>query len=84
MSADGKSVILFAVNDRAEPIERPLDFSAFGSEGQAIEVWTLADTRQAGEPDAPTPSPIPTASSLSARPSRRHRPASAIISRDSP
>ncbi len=52
MSADGKSVILFAVNDRAEPIERPLDFSAFGREGQAIEVWTLADTRQAGEPDA--------------------------------
>jgi alpha-L-arabinofuranosidase len=52
MAADGQSVILFAVNDRPEPIERPLDFSAFGRDGQALEVWTLADTRQAGEPDA--------------------------------
>ena len=52
MAADGKSVILFAVNDQREAIERPLDFSAFGRDGQTLEVWTLADTRDAGEPDA--------------------------------
>jgi alpha-N-arabinofuranosidase len=52
LSADGKSVILFAVNDQREAVERPLDFSAFGRDGQAFEVWTLADTRKAGEPDA--------------------------------
>lgn len=52
MAADGKSVVLFAVNDQREAIERPLDFSAFGREGQTVEVWTLADTRSAGEPDA--------------------------------
>jgi alpha-L-arabinofuranosidase len=51
MAADGKSVVLFAVNDHPEAIERPLDFSAFGRDGQALEVWTLADTRDAGEPD---------------------------------
>jgi alpha-N-arabinofuranosidase len=52
MAADGKSVILFAVNDPRESIERPLDFSAFAGEGQTLEVWTLTDTRHAGEPDA--------------------------------
>jgi alpha-N-arabinofuranosidase len=52
LSADGKSVILFAVNDQRASIERPLDFSAFGRGGQTLEVWTLADTRHAGEPDA--------------------------------
>ncbi len=52
LSADGKSVVLFAVNDQREAIERPLDFSAFGRDGQAFDVWTLADTRKAGEPDA--------------------------------
>ena len=40
-----------AVNDQLESIERPLDFSAFGRDGQALEVWTLTDTRHAGEPD---------------------------------
>jgi alpha-N-arabinofuranosidase len=51
ISADGRSVILFAVNDGPEPIERPLDFSAFGRDAQSIDIWTLADTRHAGEPD---------------------------------
>ncbi len=32
MAADGKSVVVFAVNDQRESIERPLDFSAFGLE----------------------------------------------------
>ena len=44
-------MVLFAVNDGLEPISRPLDFSAFGSKGQDLEVWTLADRKQAGEPD---------------------------------
>jgi alpha-N-arabinofuranosidase len=52
MSSDGKSVILFAVNDQRDPIERPIDFSAFGPAGQTLDVWTLSDTRHAGEPDA--------------------------------
>ena len=47
LSADGKSVVLLAVNDRLEPVSRPLDFSAFGRDGQTLEVWTLADTRRA-------------------------------------
>jgi alpha-L-arabinofuranosidase len=51
MAADGKSVMLFAVNDGREPIERPLDFSAFGQNGQTLEILTLTDTRHAGEPD---------------------------------
>jgi alpha-L-arabinofuranosidase len=51
MAPDGKSVVLFAINDQREPIERPLDFSAFGRDAQTLEVWTLADTRHAGEPD---------------------------------
>ncbi len=51
LSADGKSVVLLAVNDRLEPVSRPLDFSAFGRDGQTLEVWTLADTKHAGEPD---------------------------------
>ncbi len=51
LSADGKAVILLAVNDRLEAVTRPLDFSAFGPDGQTLEVWTLADTKHAGEPD---------------------------------
>jgi alpha-N-arabinofuranosidase len=51
LAADGKSVVLLAVNDRLEPVSRPLDFSAFGHDGQNLESWTLADTRRAGEPD---------------------------------
>jgi alpha-N-arabinofuranosidase len=52
LTPDGKAVVLLAVNDRREPVARPLDFSAFGRDGQTLEVWTLADSRRAGEPDA--------------------------------
>jgi alpha-L-arabinofuranosidase len=52
LSPDGTAVILLAVNDSLEPVTRPLDFSAFGHAGQDIEIWTLTDTKQAGEPDA--------------------------------
>ncbi len=41
LSSDGKAIILLAVNDRFEAITRPLDFSAFGHDGQTLEVWTL-------------------------------------------
>jgi alpha-L-arabinofuranosidase len=51
LGADGREVILFAVNDTLQPITRPLDFSAFGAEGRTVQVVTLADRDQAGEPD---------------------------------
>ena len=44
-------MFLFAINDGLESISRPLDFTAFGSKGPELEVWTLADRKQAGEPD---------------------------------
>jgi alpha-L-arabinofuranosidase len=56
LSPRGEFVILTAVNDTSHPISRPLDFSAYAEAGQRelppVEVWTLADTRNAGEPDA--------------------------------
>jgi alpha-N-arabinofuranosidase len=54
-SARGDAVILIAVNDTLRPVSRPLDFSAYVRAGlgalPAVEVWTLADTQEAGEPD---------------------------------
>ena len=48
-------MIVFAVNDTAQSIARPLDFRAFapGQPGQAksFEVWTLGDGKDALEPD---------------------------------
>lgn len=51
LSADGKMVILFAVNDGLNAVTRQVDLSAFGDEGQEVEIWTLADRKNAGEPD---------------------------------
>jgi alpha-N-arabinofuranosidase len=51
LSPRGDEVVLFAVNDSLEPLTRPLDFSAFGADGQNLETWTVADSREAGEPD---------------------------------
>jgi alpha-N-arabinofuranosidase len=51
LSAGGDALILFAVNDTLRDVTRPLDFSAFGSKGQELEVWTLTDRQRAGEPD---------------------------------
>jgi alpha-L-arabinofuranosidase len=51
LSPRGDCVIVFAVNDTFTDIRRPLDFSASGSNGQDVAVWTLADRQQAGEPD---------------------------------
>ena len=51
LSSDGKSITLFAVNSGDRSVSRPLDLSAFGTTGQSVEVWTLADSQRAGEPD---------------------------------
>ncbi len=51
LTAREDAVVLFAVTDSLEVVSRPLDFSAFSSKGQELEVWTLADRKQAGEPD---------------------------------
>ncbi len=51
LSTAGHELTLFAVNDTLADITRPLDFTAFGSKGQMLSVWTLADRARAGEPD---------------------------------
>jgi len=51
LSADGKAVILFAVNATPAEASRTMDLSAFGRDGQEAAVWTLADRKKAGEPD---------------------------------
>ncbi len=51
LSANGDVVTLFAVNMLPHDMIRPIDFSAFGGERQEASIWTLADTKRAGEPD---------------------------------
>jgi alpha-N-arabinofuranosidase len=51
LSANGEMLTLFAVNSGPGAISRPLDLSAFGGERRDAEVWTLADSRRAEEPD---------------------------------
>ena len=51
LSAGGDRLTLFAVNAGLEDVTRRLDLSAFGEAGREAEVWTLTDTRHAGEPD---------------------------------
>jgi alpha-N-arabinofuranosidase len=51
LSADGKTVILFAVNSSLTDVTRTVDLSAFGAGAQDVEVWTLGDRQGAGEPD---------------------------------
>ena len=51
LTAREDAVVLFGVNSGLEAVSRSLDFSAYGSAGQELEVWTLADGKQAGEPD---------------------------------
>jgi alpha-N-arabinofuranosidase len=51
LSAKDDEVVLFAINSSLTDITRPLDFSAFGSHGQKLDVWTLKDRDQTGEPD---------------------------------
>jgi alpha-L-arabinofuranosidase len=52
LSADGKTVTLFAVNAGVSAVTRPVDLTAFGNAVQEVEVWTLADSKELGEPDA--------------------------------
>jgi alpha-N-arabinofuranosidase len=51
LSADGSTVLLFAVNATRDDITRPIDLSAFGEKGQELSVWTLADRDRSGVPD---------------------------------
>jgi alpha-N-arabinofuranosidase len=55
LSPRGDAVIVMAVNDTLEPISRPLDFSAYApardQPPRTLEIWTLGDRRDAGEPD---------------------------------
>lgn len=50
LSADGRTVTLFAVNDSCQPQTRTLDLSDLGAPKLTVE--TLADHDKAGEPDA--------------------------------
>jgi alpha-N-arabinofuranosidase len=51
LSADGRAVTLFVVNEELDEIRGQLDFSGFGTRGGAVSVWRLADRDRAGEPD---------------------------------
>ncbi len=51
LSADGKWLTIFAINESPVAVKRDMDLSAFGAGGQDVEVWALGDTKHAGEPD---------------------------------
>ncbi|MFL5341428.1 MAG: alpha-L-arabinofuranosidase C-terminal domain-containing protein, partial [Gemmataceae bacterium] len=51
LSAGGDVLTLFAVNPTLADVTRPLDLAAFGVAGREAALWTLTDTRSAGEPD---------------------------------
>jgi alpha-N-arabinofuranosidase len=51
LDENGDVVTLFAVNSGPKDVTRPVDLTAFGGAGRESTVWTLADTRRAGEPD---------------------------------
>ena len=51
ISADGKAITVFAVNDTLNDITRSFDFLDLGVVAQTISVWTLGDLKRAGEPD---------------------------------
>lgn len=51
LSHDGKTLVLFAVNDTLKQVSQRLDLSSFGDKGQELSLWTLADRDRAGEPD---------------------------------
>ena len=52
LSEDGKWLTVFAVNESSSSVQRHMDLSAFSDGGQEAEIWTLGDTKHAGEPDA--------------------------------
>ncbi len=72
LSRDGRTVVLFVVNNTRDARKVTLDLSAFGSLEKSAQIWTLMDTQQAGERDATNsfddPERVrPVASSLSVR-----------------
>jgi alpha-N-arabinofuranosidase len=50
LSADGRTLTLFAVNESLDEADREMDLSAFGKPGEA-QVWTLTDRERFGSPD---------------------------------
>ncbi|MFI5381949.1 MAG: alpha-L-arabinofuranosidase C-terminal domain-containing protein, partial [Tepidisphaerales bacterium] len=52
LSADGRRLAVFVVNPTTAPQKRTLNLSALAPASEAVDVWTLADTAQAGERDA--------------------------------
>ena len=52
LSADGKDLTVFFVNQSLSEQKRNLDFSQLNGQSQSLMVWTLADRNRAGEPDA--------------------------------
>jgi alpha-L-arabinofuranosidase len=52
LSEDGRTVALFVVNHTSQPQSRTLNLSALAPLCENVEVWTLADTADAGERDA--------------------------------
>ena len=51
LTANKGKVVLFAVNASLKNVTRKLDLSAFGSAGQSVKNWVVADRENAGEPD---------------------------------
>ena len=43
LSADGKQLTMFAINDTGLDLSRPLDLSEFGTPEHEAQVWTLTD-----------------------------------------
>jgi alpha-N-arabinofuranosidase len=51
LSEDGTTLTLMIVNPQPEPVEQEIDLSAFARVESRAEVWTVADTADARDPD---------------------------------
>jgi len=51
LSPDGRTVVLFVVNNTRDARKVTLDLSAFGPLENTAQIWTLVDTQRAGERD---------------------------------
>ncbi|MDP2896797.1 MAG: alpha-L-arabinofuranosidase C-terminal domain-containing protein [bacterium] len=51
LSRDGRTVVLFVVNNTRDDRQVTLDLSAFGPLEKTAQIWTLMDTQRAGERD---------------------------------
>jgi alpha-N-arabinofuranosidase len=52
LSEDGRTLTVFFVNQSTTDQTRQLDLTQFGVKAKTIQVWTLRDRAQTGEPDA--------------------------------